>query len=194
MQTDRFVKQVRQDETIPVASLHEIATSAPWCWLPRNDSAPFWILPLDFARGPEHVEGDLGSWIDLFHSRQIIRVPTVWPNSFTLKPQKGDLSAKILSNRFSRFRQKRLVWNGGPGRMRGCEMDEATLDRMIEQRMEVLQEKVIIQLEEKAQMWIEEVCKKRMETLRSTVRRQVEKEAAEWVDKELNKRMEDLKR
>ena len=30
-----------------------------------TQSLKFWILPLDFARGPEPVEGDFGFWIDI---------------------------------------------------------------------------------------------------------------------------------
>jgi hypothetical protein len=89
--------------------------------------------------------------------------------------------------------------SGGPGGngpewMRGCKMDEANLDQMLEQRMEALQKKVLIQLEEKAQVWIEEMCKKRMESLEATIRREVEKEAEEWMQKELNNRMGDFNR
>jgi predicted RNA-binding protein with RPS1 domain len=72
--------------------------------------------------------------------------------------------------------------------------EERKLDQMFEERMEALQEKVIIQLEEKAQVWIEEMCKKRMESIQETIRKEVEKEAEEWVEKELNNRMEDFKR
>ena len=71
---------------------------------------------------------------------------------------------------------------------------DVSLEDLLREQMVSLEDKVRIQLEEKALGWVEEECKKRLETLRERIREEIQKEVEGWVERELRRRMDEFRR
>ena len=68
------------------------------------------------------------------------------------------------------------------------------IEEMLKEQVLSLENKIRLQLEEKALAWVEEECKKRLKTFRENLREEIQLEVENWVEKELSRRMEEFKK
>ena len=68
------------------------------------------------------------------------------------------------------------------------------IEDILQKQIMSLENKIRLQLEEKALNLVEEECKKRLKTLRDSIRDEIQEEVESWVEEELDRRMEEFKK